>query len=231
MQISPAPLVRASWLAFNISLFFSLFFYIFPPPPSLGRGGGERREHLNKKSAEKAWELLHKTSNPNKPSWGMTNVVVGAERGLSAVARERPARFPPPPPRVSLVVKGNKKGSCAEAACGEGCRLATRGGRKGLATTAPHAGAGLGACGEPSGVSASWGGRRLSMGARLASPSLRGGVEGSVCSPGSLPAGASVSPKPSARSLPEETPRPGDFWFVFPSPSSSPLLLVGIPES
>lgn len=47
----------------------------------------------------------------------------------------------PPPPRVSLVVKGNKKGSHAEAVDGESSRLAASGWRKGLGTAASSAAA------------------------------------------------------------------------------------------
>lgn len=68
MQISPSPLVRASWLAFSISLFFFFFFF---PPPSLERGGGEREEHLKKKSAEKTWELLNKNPTQTSPAGGL----------------------------------------------------------------------------------------------------------------------------------------------------------------
>lgn len=50
----------------------------------------------------------------------------------------------PPPPRVSLVVKGNKKGSHAEAVDGESSRLAASSWRKGLSTAAPGAAASAG---------------------------------------------------------------------------------------
>lgn len=50
----------------------------------------------------------------------------------------------PPLPRVSLVVKGKKKGSCAEAAGGESSRLAASSRRNGLGTAAPSAAASAG---------------------------------------------------------------------------------------
>lgn len=72
MQISPSPLVRASWLAFNISLFFSLSFFFSSSlsPSSRERGRGER-EHLKKKSAEKTWELLNKNLTQTSPAGGL----------------------------------------------------------------------------------------------------------------------------------------------------------------
>lgn len=48
MQISPSPLVRASWLAFNISLFFSSFFLI-----SREREGVGREENILKRNLQK----------------------------------------------------------------------------------------------------------------------------------------------------------------------------------
>lgn len=50
----------------------------------------------------------------------------------------------PPPPRVSLVVKGNKKGCHKEAVDGENSRLAASGCRKGLGSAAPSAAASAG---------------------------------------------------------------------------------------
>lgn len=135
---------------------------------------------------------------------------------------------PPPPPRVSLVVKGNKKGSHAEAVDGESSRLAASGWRKGLRTAAPQCCClSWGLVKSPLGVLASWRGSIPSMPLPLA---LSGGSRG-FCSPGLLLARATISPNLllPASCLLEEMLHPAD--FLPPSLSSLLLLLVGIPES
>lgn len=60
MQISPSPLVRASWLAFNISLFFSLPFFSLLSPPALERGGGEKGNILKRNLQKRHGSYLTK---------------------------------------------------------------------------------------------------------------------------------------------------------------------------
>ena len=94
MQISPSPLVCASWLSFNTSLFFFFpffFFPLFPSPISRERRRGER-EHLKKKSAEKDTGVTLQKSNPNKPSQGIRSTAAlgrGARPLGACFARKR----------------------------------------------------------------------------------------------------------------------------------------------
>jgi len=107
VQISPSPLVCASWLSFNTSLFFFslFFFFLFFPPPSLERGGGEKGNILKRNLQKKTQELLRK--NPTQTSLA---------RGLEA---QRPWEGERVPSELALLVKGNKKGSGAGAVCRE----------------------------------------------------------------------------------------------------------------
>lgn len=111
MQLLPSPLVRASWLAFSIAFFFSI---------TRERGRGERNI-LNRKQPERHGSYFKKIQPKQARLGGITDVALGVEQGASVWKGRHVLSpcSPPPPSQFLLVVKGNKKGSCIEAADGE----------------------------------------------------------------------------------------------------------------
>lgn len=212
--------LRSTFLFFSLSLFF-LF-----SPPSLERGGGERGEHLKKKSAEKTWELLNKNLTQTSPAGGLQMRCGRSRAGASKERQACSTTTPTPTPALSFFSRKRKQKGilCGGSVWGElpaGCQRQEEGHQH--CSPSCLGGAGPGACGEPFGVLASGRGQHLFCGC---SPLAAGtafafpwqGAEGSLCSPGSLLAGASISLKPSAPCL---LPH----WRLFFFPSPQPRLL------